>query len=87
MLDKRPSGVSATIYTKKISAQLALDIAKHDAQYPHIPVQVFNKSHDRFLIIDNRIFHVGASIKDLGKKWFAILEMEDQDPNELIARL
>lgn len=87
MLDKRPAGVSATIYTQKIPAQLALDIAKHDAQYPPIPVQVFSKSHDRFLIIDDRVYHVGASIKDLGKKWFAILEMKDQKPNELISRL
>lgn len=87
MLDKRAAGVSATIYTQKISAQLALDIAKHDAQYPAIDVKVFTKSHDRFLIIDNRVYHVGASIKDLGKKWFAILEMEDQDPNELISKL
>lgn len=87
MLDKRSSGVSATIYTKKISTQLALDIAKHNAQYPPIPVQAFDKSHDRFLIIDDRVYHVGASIKDLGKKWFAILEMKDLDPNELITRL
>ena len=87
MLDKRIAGVKATIYTQKISAQLALDIAKHDAQYPPIPVQVFNKSHDRFLIIDDRVYHVGASIKDLGKKWFAILEMENQDPDELISKL
>ena len=87
MLDKRAAGVSATIYTQKISAQLALDIAKHDAQYPAIDVKVFTKSHDRFLVIDNRVYHIGASIKDLGKKWFAILEMEDQDPNELISRL
>ena len=87
MLDKRPAGVSASIYTQKISQQLSLDIAKHDAQYPPIPVQVFSKSHDRFLIIDDRVYHVGASIKDLGKKWFAILEMEDQNPDELISRL
>lgn len=87
MLDKRPAGVSASIYTQKISRQLSLDIAKHDAQYPPIPVQVFSKSHDRFLIIDNRVYHVGASIKDLGKKWFAILEMKDQKPDELISRL
>jgi len=87
MLDKRHAGVSASIFTQKISQQLSLDIAKHDAQYPPIPVQVFSKSHDRFLIIDNRVYHVGASIKDLGKKWFAILEMEDQNPDELISRL
>ena len=87
MLDKRPAGVSASIYTQKISQQLSLDIAKHDAQYPPIPVQVFSKSHDRFLIIDDRVYHVGASIKDLGKKWFAILEMKDQNPDKLISRL
>lgn len=87
MLDKRAAGVSATIYTQKISAQLALDIAKHDAQYPSIPVQVFSKSHDRFLIVDDRVYHVGASIKDLGKKWFAILEMKEQNPDELISKL
>ena len=87
MLDKRSAGVGASIFTQKISQQLSLDIAKHDAQYPPIPVQVFSKSHDRFLIIDDRVYHVGASIKDLGKKWFAILEMKDQDPDELISRL
>ena len=87
MLDKRSAGVGASIFTQKISQQLSLDIAKHDAQYPPIPVQVFSKSHDRFLIIDDRVYHVGASIKDLGKKWFAILEMKDQNPDELISRL
>ena len=87
ILDKRNPGVVATIYTQKISQQLSLDMAKHDAQYPAIDVKVFTKSHDRFLIVDNRVYHVGASIKDLGKKWFAILEMEDQDPNELISKL
>jgi len=87
MLDKRPAGVSASIFTQKISRQLSLDIAKHDAQYPPIPVHVFSRSHDRFLIIDNRVYHVGASLKDLGKKWFAILEMKDQNPDELISRL
>jgi len=55
--------------------------------HPPIPVQLFRKSHDRFLIIDDRVYHVGASLKDLGKKWFAILEMKDQNPDELISRL
>jgi hypothetical protein len=87
ILDKRNPGVTAAIYTQKISKQFALDIAKHDAQYPAIPVQVFDKSHDRFLIIDDRVYHIGASIKDLGKKWFAVLEMENLDPNGLISRL
>ena len=87
MLDKRNSGVSATVYTQTISPQLALDIAKHDAQYPSIDVKVFTKSHDRFLIIDDRVYHVGASIKDLGKKWFALLVMEELDANNFISRL
>ena len=87
MLDKRNDGVTATIYTQKISQQLSLDIAKHDAQYLPIPVHIFNKSHDRFLIIDDKIYHIGASIKDLGKKWFAVLEMEDQEPDDLILKL
>ncbi len=87
LIDNYADGVTAFIYTQKISRQLSLDIAKHDAQYPPIPVQAFSKSHDRFLIIDDRVYHVGASIKDLGKKWFAILEMKDQTPDELISRL
>lgn len=87
ILDKRNTGVTATIYTQKISTQFAMDIAKHDAQYPAIDVRLFAKSHDRFLIIDDCVYHVGASIKDMGKKWFAILEMKDQNPDELISRL
>lgn len=87
IMDKRNPGVNATIYTQKIPSHLALDIAKHDNQYPPIPVQVFKKAHDRFLIIDDQVYHIGASIKDLGKKWFAILKMAEQDPNELILRL
>ena len=87
MLDKRESGVDAAIYTQKAGGQLKLDIAKHDAQYPHIPVWIFKMSHDRFLIIDDRVYHVGASIKDLGKKWFAVSLMEAQDANAIITRL
>lgn len=62
-------------------------IAKHDAQYPAIDVKVFTKSHDRFLIIDDKQYHVGASIKELGKKWFAVSLMEAQDANAIITRL
>lgn len=87
MLDKRPAGVSASIFTQKVSRQLSLDIAKHDAQYPPIPVWIFKMSHDRFLIIDDRVYHVGASIKDLGKKWFAVSLMEAQDADVIITRL
>ena len=87
MLDKREPGVNATIYTQKAGDQFKLDIAKHDAQYPHIPVWIFKMSHDRFLIIDDLVYHVGASIKDLGKKWFAVSLMEAQDANAIITRL
>ena len=76
MLDKRSSGVVATIYTKAIDSHLQTDIARHDAQYPHIDVQVFTKTHDRFLCIDDTVYHIGASLKDLGKKWFAFNLME-----------
>ena len=87
MLDKREPGVDAAIYTQKAGDQLKLDLAKHDAQYPHIPVWLFKMSHDRFLIIDDLVYHIGASIKDLGKKWFAVSLMEAQDANSIITRL
>ena len=76
MLDKRANGVVATIYTKAIDACLQTDIARHDAQYPHIDVQVFTKSHDRFLCIDDVVYLVGASLKDLGKKWCGFTRLE-----------
>lgn len=76
MLDKRKKKVSATIYTKSIPQQLALDIAKHNSQYATIDVKDTNKVHDRFLCIDNTVYHIGASLKDLGKKWFAFSKME-----------
>ena len=76
MLAKRADKVSATIYTKKPSAQLQLDIQKHNAQYPPIGIITFDRSHDRFLCIDETVYHLGASIKDLGKKWFAFNRME-----------
>ena len=76
ILSKRADKVAATIYTKKPSAQLQLDIQKHNAQYPPIEVIAFDRSHDRFLCIDETVYHLGASIKDLGKKWFAFNRME-----------
>ena len=78
ILSKRADKVTATIYTKKPSAQLQLDIQKHNAQYPPISVVEFDRSHDRFLCIDETVYHLGASIKDLGKKWFAFNRMEMQ---------
>jgi hypothetical protein len=76
-LAKRRANVSATIYTERISATLQLDLTKHNAQYQPIEIQRINQVHDRFLIIDEKeLYHVGASIKDLGKKWFAFSRMD-----------
>ena len=77
LLDKRKEGVSATIYTKSITDQFLLDIKRHNEQYTSIEVKQFNKAHDRFLLIDDEVYHIGASIKDLGKKWFAFALMND----------
>jgi hypothetical protein len=71
LLSKRGMGVEATIYTAQFSPQLKLDLQKHNAQYPPVAVKAFQRSHDRFLIIDDVVYHIGASLKDLGKKWFA----------------
>ena len=87
MLDKRETGVLATIYTQKKSPQFKLDIAKHNAQYPAIDVKEFKKSHDRFLIIDDSVYLIGASLKDAGKKWFGVTKMEAVDTMGLISKL
>ena len=86
ILSKRANKVTATIYTKKPSAQLQLDIQKHNAQYPPIDIVTFDRSHDRFLCIDETVYHLGASIKDLGKKWFAFNRMEMRT-SELLQRI
>jgi hypothetical protein len=75
LLSKRAQGVTATIYTAQISAQLQLDLQKHNAQYPPVVVKAFTRSHDRFLFIDGDVYHIGASLKDLGRKWFAFSKM------------
>jgi hypothetical protein len=76
LLSKRGKSVTATVYTKEITKQLRLDLAKHNKQYPEIRINVFKNSHDRFLIIDEKeLYHFGASLKDLGKKWFAFSKM------------
>ena len=87
MLDKRAAGVAATIYTMQISKAFQLDIDKHNSQYPAIEVKVFKNSHDRFLIVDDKVYHFGASIKDLGKKWFAVNLMTEYTADELLRRL
>ena len=76
MLDKRQSGVTVRILTKTISQQLQLDIDRHNAQYPPLAAETFANAHDRFLCIDDAVYHIGASLKDLGKKWFAFSKME-----------
>lgn len=76
-LSKRPEGVSATILTKAIPARLKQDVKKHNAQCPPIAVHSFPYSHDRFLILDGEtVYHIGASLKDMGKKWFAFSRMD-----------
>ena len=75
ILNKREDNVSATIYTAHISGNLKLDLEKHNSQYQPINIEHFNKSHDRFLIIDDEVYHIGASLKDLGKKMFAFSKL------------
>ena len=87
LLDKRGTGVDATIYTQQISQQLQLDITRHNSQYSPIEVKQFNKAHDRFLLIDDDVYHIGASIKDLGKKWFAFTLLQDISVQALIKRI
>lgn len=87
LLSKRNVDVKATIYTATISIQLKLDLKKFNAQYPMINAKTFTKSHDRFLIIDDSIvYHIGVSLKDLGKKWFAFSKIE-LDAMEMIRKL
>jgi phage regulator Rha-like protein len=77
LLAKRPENVTATIYTGQISKQLQLDLAKHNVQYPAIAIKTLATCHDRFLLLDRReLYHIGASLKDLGKKWFAFSRMD-----------
>ena len=77
LLGKRDDSVSALIYTKSISSQLQLDVQRYNSQYPPIKIEIFSDAHDRFLIIDRvELYHIGASLKDLGKKWFAFSRMD-----------
>lgn len=87
LLSKRIDTVKATIYTEKITPQFQLDIIKHNAQYEPVGVEIEKKSHDRFLIIDeNQVYHLGASVKDLGKKWFAFSRLHI-DASSILSRL
>ncbi len=77
LLGKRKNNVTAKIYTKAISNQLRLDVQRYNSQYPPIEVELFPDAHDRFLIIDQtELYHIGASLKDFGKKWFAFSRMD-----------
>lgn len=76
LFDMRQAGVQATIYTKSVDTKLKLDIDRHNKQYKPIEIRKFDKSHDRFLMIDHEVYHIGASQKDLGRKWFAFCKME-----------
>ena len=87
LLDKRKDNVEATIYTSKVTKETELDIRKHNIQYRPIQVLEFRKAHDRFLIIDDAVYLIGASIKDLGKKWFGFTIMESIAPEDIINRL
>lgn len=87
MLAKRADGVTATIYTYSIGEQLQLDIDRHNAQYPPVTVKRLKKTHDRFLILDDDLYSVGASLKDMGKKWFAILKMQETKVEEILKRI
>ncbi|MFT5660203.1 MAG: prophage antirepressor-like protein [Sulfurimonas sp.] len=79
LLSKRDADTSCVIYTKSITKQIKLDLEKHNLQYPKIEVKKFGNSHDRFLILDEEdVYHIGASLKDLGKKWFAFSKFDIQ---------
>jgi len=81
LLTKRKPTVSAKIYTKKITRQFRLDLAKHNAQYAAVEIEETGHFHDRFLLIDSTVYHIGASMKDLGKKLFGFSRMEIKAEN------
>ena len=87
ILSKRSPNVTAVVYTKSLNAQVQLDLKKHNQQYPEIKVKILGNSHDRFLVIDEReLYHIGSSLKDIGKKWFTFSRM-DSFTNEVLNKL
>ena len=86
-LSKRNSGVTVDIYDGRISDQLRQDVERHNAQYPGVTLHAYNKAHDRFLIIDEEVYHIGHSLKDLGKKLFAFSKMNVMTGSELLSKL
>ena len=87
MLDKREPNVFVRIYTQNISPKLDLDMKKHNSQYEPIDVVLFREAHDRFLLVDDKVYHIGASLKDLGKKWFAFTLMNDITAEWLVSKI
>ena len=86
-LSKRKPRVKVDIYDGKISKQLRQDVARHNAQYPGVTLHSYKKAHDRFLIIDEEVYHIGHSLKDLGKKLFAFSKMDVMTGSQLISQL
>lgn len=86
MLSKRNQSVKATIYTGKADKRLLLDLKRHNEEYPPIELAEYKQAHDRFLLIDKEVYHIGASLKDLGKKWFAFARLH-LNAQELIERI
>lgn len=86
-LSKRNLGVTVDIYDGRISDQLRQDVERHNAQYPGVTLHAYNKAHDRFLIIDEEVYHIGHSLKDLGKKLFAFSKMDVMTGSELLSKL
>lgn len=86
-LSKRAPGVKVDIYDGKISDRLRQDVARHNAQYPGVTLHAYNKAHDRFLIVDEEVCHIGASLKDLGKKLFAFSRMDVMTGTQLLSKL
>ena len=85
LLSKREKQVNATVFLNHLGNSFKLDLLKHNQQYPKIEVKIFKKSHDRFLIIDRyEIYRIGASLKDLGKKWFAFSKLQNQNLTEML---
>lgn len=86
-LSKRRAGVKVDLYDGKINDQIRLDVKRHNKQYPGVTLHSYSKAHDRFLILDEEVYHIGASLKDLGKKLFAFSKMEAITATELLAKL
>ena len=87
MLQKKNKNAEVVILTSQQNQLTKLDIQKFNKQYPTLKLAVTNKFHDRFIVIDNKeLYHVGASLKDLGKKCFAISKIEDMEYVEKISK-